>query len=155
MAGVLGRGQNVAKLPSPLPGFPHGTSPWLCERSALGTLGSEPPYLGREGGEEGDEGHVQTPLFLQVHLQTHPHPHILGLLEGAGSPHAILGVLGTVWTQRPVWGWGICVLGLGLHFAGGVLWGREFCLSGTSNAPHSLTSLDGYKAMGQSVYAEV
>ena len=30
--------------------------------------------------------------------------------------------------------------------------GQGFWLSGTSNAPHSLTSLGGYETMGQSVY---
>ena len=38
-------------------------------------------------------------------------------------------------------------------FAGWGPLGQVFWLSGTSNAPHSLTSLGGYETMGQSVYA--
>ena len=55
-------------------------------------------------------------------------PHILGLLEGAGSPHAILqGVLGTVWNQWPVcggasafWDWD-CICWLGSSGEGALL----------------------------------
>ena len=46
----------------------------LCVVWCAGYSGLRAPYLGREGGTEGDEGHVQTPLCLQVHLQTHPLP---------------------------------------------------------------------------------
>ena len=81
--------------------LPHGSA----KRSALGTLGSEPPYLGREEGGREMKGTCRHHSFCRCICRHIPHPHILGLLEGAGSPHAILqGVLGTVWTQRPVWG---------------------------------------------------
>ena len=43
--------------------------------------------------------------------------------------------------------------GTGTAFAGWGPLGQQFWVSGTSNAPHSLTSLGGYETMGQSVYA--
>ena len=43
--------------------------------------------------------------------------------------------------------------GTGTAFAGWGPLGQGFWLSGTSNAPHSLTSLGGYETMGQRVYA--
>ena len=43
--------------------------------------------------------------------------------------------------------------GTGTAFAAWAPLGQLFWLSGSSNAPHSLTSLSGYKTMGQSVYA--
>ena len=74
---------------------------------------------------------MQTPLYLQVHLQTHPLPTHLRFpgRSRKSSPHATLqGVLGTLWTQWPVWDWGICILGLGLCLLPGVLWGRGTAL---------------------------
>ena len=76
-----------------------------CARcTQLPTPGSE-PLTWRRGEDGRDESHVQTPLPTSVSCRNTPHPHILGLLEGAGSPHAIpQGVLRTVWTQWPVCG---------------------------------------------------
>ena len=86
-------------------------------------------------GEDGrDESHAQTPLPTSASCRNIPHPHILGLLEGAGSPHAIpQRVLGMVWTPWPVcggasvfWDWD-CICWLGSSGAGVLALGDLKC----------------------------
>ena len=150
LAYVLGRGQNLAKLPSPLPGFPHGTSPWLCEAQCTGYSGLRASLPGERGGREGDEGHMLTPLFLQVHLQTHPPPTHLRSPGRSRKPpcHPPGGPRDGV-DSAACLGWGICVLGLGLHLLGGVLLGRGSGSLGPQTLPTLSLVLMGTRQWGR------
>lgn len=85
---VLGRGQDIAKLPSPWPGLP--TELLLCVVWCAGYSGLRAPYLGeKEGQREGQREMKATcrhPSICRC-ICRHIHcPRILGFLGGAGSP---------------------------------------------------------------------
>ena len=91
----------------------------LCVVRCTGYSGLRASLPGERGGREGDESHVQTPLCLQVHLQTHP-PRGRRRKPACHRPGGPRDSVESVTCLR----WGICVLGLGLHLLAGVLWGR-------------------------------
>ena len=120
-----GRRQEVAKLPSPQLLFPaRPLCRVQCARcTQLPTPGSEPPYLGKWGGWEG-ENHTRH-LCLQVRPVGTSPTHTSRSPGRSRKPpcHPLGGPRGGVDSVACLW-WGICVLGLGLHLLPGVLWGR-------------------------------
>ena len=108
---------------SPRPGLP--TAIPLCIVWCTGYSGFRASLPGERGGREGDESHVQTPLCLQVHLQTHPPSTHLRSPGRSRKPacHPPGGPRDGVESVACL-RWGICVLGLGLHLLAGVLRGR-------------------------------
>lgn len=128
------RGQEVAKLPGPQPALPLASSKRSVHTAPQPRL-REASLPGEGVGYE-DKPRADT-FACKLPVGTSPHPHILGLLEGAGSPMPSQGVLGMVWTPWPVCGGASVFLGLGLHLLAGVRWGRD---SG-SRGPQMLPTL--------------